>query len=130
METLYSLLISKKKKKPLSCTVALIAQSVYRLATGSTVQASNPGRGGGRDFPHLSIPALGCTQPSLQYVPGLSLGQSSRGVALTTHPPSNAAVKERIELYFYTPSGPSWPVLRRTSPYCDRFIYKTYHRTV
>ena len=26
--------------------------------------------------------------------------------------PSNAEVKERVELYLYSPSGTSWPVLR------------------
>jgi hypothetical protein len=26
-------------------------------------------------------------------------------------PPSSAKVKERVELYLYSPSGPSWPVL-------------------
>jgi hypothetical protein len=26
-------------------------------------------------------------------------------------PPSSAEVKERVKLYFYSPSGPSWPVL-------------------
>jgi len=26
-------------------------------------------------------------------------------------PPSSAEVKEGIELYLYSPSGPSWPVL-------------------
>jgi hypothetical protein len=31
-----------------------------------------------------------------------------RGVDHT--PPSNAEVKERVELYLYSPSGPSWPV--------------------
>ena len=31
-------------------------------------------------------------------------------MALTTHPPS-AKVKERVELYLYSPSGPSWPVI-------------------
>jgi len=35
-----------------------------------TVWGSN--RGGGRDFPHLSRPALGSTQPPVQWVPGLS----------------------------------------------------------
>jgi len=26
-------------------------------------------------------------------------------------PPSSDEVKERVELYFYSPSGPLWPVL-------------------
>jgi len=26
-------------------------------------------------------------------------------------PPSSAEVKERVELYLYFPSGPSWPVI-------------------
>jgi len=32
-----------------------------------------------------------------------------RGVDLP--PPSRSEVKERVELYLYLPSGPSWPVL-------------------
>jgi hypothetical protein len=31
-------------------------------------------------------------------------------------PPSSAEVKERVELYLYSPSGPSWPVLGWTLP--------------
>jgi hypothetical protein len=49
-----------------------IAQSVQRLATGWKVWASNPG--GGRDFPHLSRPALRPTQPPIQWVLGPSRG--------------------------------------------------------
>jgi hypothetical protein len=33
----------------------------------------------GRDFPHLSRPALGSTQPSVQWVPGLSRGLNVAG---------------------------------------------------
>jgi hypothetical protein len=44
----------------------------------------------------------------------MELKQPGRGV---DHPPlSSAKVKERVELYLYSPSGASWPVLGRTVP--------------
>ena len=86
------------------------AQSVQRLSTGWTVRGSNPG--GGRDFPHASRPALGSTQPPVQSVPGVSfLGVKRSGRGVDHPPPSSAEVKERVELYLYSPSGPSWTFL-------------------
>ena len=70
----------------------------------------------GRDFPYPSRPVLGPTQLPVQWVPGPSWPQSGRGVALATHPPSSAEVEERVELYIYSPSGPSSPVLRWALP--------------
>ena len=33
------------------------------------------------------------------------------------HPPlSSAGVKERVEVHLYSPSGPSWHILRQTLP--------------
>ena len=66
----------------------------------------------GRDFPHPSRPALGHTQLPIQWVPGVK--RPGRGV---DHPlPSSAEVKYRAELYVYSPSGPSWPVMGWTLP--------------
>ena len=64
----------------------------------------------GRDFPHPSRPALGLTQPLIQWVPDLSRGVKRPGRGFDHPPPSSAEVKERTELYLYSPSGPLWPV--------------------
>jgi hypothetical protein len=72
----------------------------------------------GRDFQHPSRPALGPTQPPIQWVPGQWIKRPGRGV---DHPPSSSAeVKERVELYLYSPFGPSWPVIGWTLLYCHQ----------
>ena len=51
-----------------------------------------------RDFPRLSVLTLESTEPPIQWVPGLI-----RGV---NHPPSSGVeIKERVELYLYSPLG-------------------------
>jgi hypothetical protein len=57
----------------------------------------------GRDFPHLSRPAMGPTQPPVQWILGLSQGQLGRD---DPSPPSSANGHESVELYFYSPYGP------------------------
>jgi hypothetical protein len=64
----------------------------------------------GRDFPHPSRPALGPTEPPIRGVPGLAAGKAAGAWRWPTTP-SSAENKERVEIYFYSPSGLSWPVL-------------------
>ena len=45
----------------------------------------------GRDFPHPSKPALGPTEPPVQWVPGLSPGVKRPG-RVADHPPLSAEV--------------------------------------
>ena len=72
----------------------------------------------GRDFLHPSRPVLGPTHPPIQWVPGFFFREwIGWGVALTTHFQSGAEVKERVEIYLYSPSGSSWPVLGWTLLY-------------
>jgi len=67
----------------------------------------------GQNFLHPSRPALGPTKPPIQWLRVFPVGKMGRGVARPPTP-SSAEVKERVELYLYTPSGPSWPVIGRT----------------
>ena len=59
---------------------------------------------GGRVIPHPSWPALGPTQPPIQWVPGAfpEVKRPERGV--NNPPRSSADVKKRVELYLYSPS--------------------------
>ena len=86
----------------------------------------------GRDFPHLSRPALG---PIRLLYNGYRVFPGSK-VAGTWHwppTPSSAEVKERVQLYLYSSSEPSWPVLGwtllplplREWPEDDHFAVKT-----
>jgi hypothetical protein len=59
-----------------------------------------------RDCPHLSRPALGPTQPPVQWVPGLCRGKERPGRDSDPSPPSIAFGHERVELYLYSPYGP------------------------
>ena len=90
------------------------AQSVQRLATGWTVRGSRfsapvqtgPGAypasctTGTGSFPGVKLPVRGADHP----------------------PPSKCGGHERVGLYLYSPSGPSWPVIGRTFTFTFTFI--------
>jgi len=69
-----------------------------------------------RDFPQPSGPALGPTQLPVQWVPSLSPGVKRPGRGVNHPHPSSANVKERLELYLYSPFRSSWSLLWWTLP--------------
>jgi hypothetical protein len=79
-----------------------------RLATGWAVRGSNPV--GGEIF--LTCPERSWGPLSLLYngYRVFPRGKTA-GAWLCPHTPPKAEVKERVELYLYSTSEPSWPVL-------------------
>ena len=80
-------------------------------SSADTVRGSNPG--GGEIFHTRTDRPWGT--PSLLYN-GSFLGVKRPGLGVDHPPPSRAEVEERVELYIWSPSGPSWTVLERISP--------------
>jgi len=81
-----------------------IAQSVQPLATGWTVRESNPGGGARFSSPDQTGPGA---HPASHTIGTGSLQGVKRPGRGVDPPPSSAGVKERVELYIYSPSGPS-----------------------
>jgi hypothetical protein len=98
-----------------------IAQSVWRLATGWKVRNRIPVCG--RDFPHSSRPTLRLNQHPIQWVLGPFPGVKRPGCGVDHPPPSSTEVKERVELYLYSTSRPSWPILWWTLPLLCVFAF-------
>ena len=67
---------------------------------------------GGAKFSALVQNGLGAHPASYIMGTGVSFpGVKRPGRGVDNPPPSSAEVKERVELYICSPSGPSWPVL-------------------
>jgi len=60
---------------------------------------------------------LGPTQPPVSWVLGLLPKVNWLGCDIDHMPPSNAEVKEKVELNLYSTSGTLWPVVRWTLPF-------------
>jgi len=64
----------------------------------------------GRDFMHSSIQALG--PPSLLYIGyRVFMGGKAAGAWRWPPTPSSAEAEEKVQLYLYSPSGASWPIV-------------------
>ena len=66
--------------------------SVVGMATDCGLDGPGLNPGGGRYFPHLSRPALGPTNPPVQWVPGLSRGKERPGRDADPSLPSSTVV--------------------------------------
>jgi hypothetical protein len=62
------------------------------IATGYRLDGPGIESRWGRDFPYLSRPALGPTQPPVQWVPGLPGGRKRPGRDADPSPPSSVEV--------------------------------------
>ena len=67
----------------------------------------------GWDSPHPSRTTLGPIQPPIKWIPCLFPRGEAAGTWRWPLTPSRAEVKERVQAYLYSPSGPLWPVLER-----------------
>ena len=66
------------------------------IATGYGLHGPGIESRRGRDFPHLSRPVPGPTQPPVKWVPGLSRGKERPGRDADPSPPSSAVGPERV----------------------------------
>jgi hypothetical protein len=76
------------------------------FATGYGLEGQGIESRWGRDFPHLSRPALGPTPPPVQWIPGLSWGYTAARAWRWSITPISSRGQERVELYLYFPYGP------------------------
>jgi hypothetical protein len=79
-------------------------------------------------FTTASIPALGPTQPLIQWVPGaLCLRVKRPGRKADQLPPSSAEVKECVELYIHSTNTPSWRGARLRKAQGQLYFYLSFN---
>jgi hypothetical protein len=98
----------------LRITVLQIYLCVYIYIYIWTVRESNPG--GGEIFRNRPERPWGPPSP-LNNGYRIFPGGKAAGAWRWPPTPSSAKVKERLELYHYSTSGPSWPVIGWTLPF-------------
>jgi len=108
MQILFKIFVQTMRTNHALCVINTVKK--YLLRAGWSVDRISLGF----DFPHPSGPALG--PPIVQY----NRYQEPMGAwSWPTPPPSSSEVKERVALYLYSSSGPSWPVLERSFLYLN-----------
>ena len=95
----------------------LLFSSGIILITGCGLDGPGIESRWGRDFPHLSRPALGPTQPPVQWIPGFFRGKERPGRDADFSTPSSAVV---MKGYSYT----STPPVGRTACTEPQCLYK------
>jgi hypothetical protein len=88
-----------------------VCNSVVGIATRYGLKGQGIESRWGRDFPHLSRPA------SYKMVTGEFPGVKVLGCGLNYPSPSSVEVKERVDLYLYSPSEPSWQAIGWNLPF-------------
>jgi hypothetical protein len=95
------------------------------IATGYRLDSPGIKSRWGWDFSHTSRPALGPTQPPVQWVPGLPGGKTA-GALCWPPTPTKRRGWEWIELYLYSPSRPLVACYRVTFT----FFYISYYNII
>jgi hypothetical protein len=111
--------LSHINQSTLPYPISVTASSLLSCHMGRYSDLLRPGRSGDRMLVEATFSAPVQTGPGA-YPASCTMGTGSfpgvkrpgRGVDHT--PPSSTEVKERVELYLYSHSGTSWPVLGRT----------------
>ena len=85
--------------------------SVVGITTGYGLDGPGSNPVWGARFSSSSRRALGLAQAPVKWVPGLFPGVKRPERGVDHSPTSSTKAKERVDLYLFSPFGPSWPVL-------------------